>query len=235
MKLSQYNRLVVVEDGTLLYNAVNGAMLLLNDKQLARYKKVCEGDFSDEKYVERLIEMGYVITIDDEHAPMREKYESFINDTQQKHLFITVTDRCNLGCSYCYEEKSDWINMTPETQETLKLWIDKFLDPSTTHFSVTWFGGEPLMNLPAIENLNAHIQQRCNERNITYYHMIITNGTLIPDRVADRLAATGLSTAQITVDGFKDDHDKSRPYLKDIPIDELSPIRWHKGRRQIAA
>jgi uncharacterized protein len=230
MRPSIYNKIVPYGTSHLIFNQVTGALLRVGLKSKHRIETVLNGDFSDQKMVEKLRSLGYLIDEVDERAQLRKVYDEKTSNSIHKHLFITVTDRCNLGCHYCFEDKNQWIKMSAETQETLKEFGRKFLtDTKTNYFGIGWYGGEPTMNMPAVENLSAYFTKLCAEEGISFYQMMITNGTTFTDAITEKIIQLGIKRVQITVDGFKEDHDVSRPYLKDLRLEDMSEAQ----RRQV--
>ena len=71
------------------------------------------------------------------------------------HLEVSVTEKCNLGCPYCYVANQDKF-MTPEVFD--KAWPEfiQLVDRSRSHsegkFHITFFGGEPLLNMELIKH-----------------------------------------------------------------------------------
>jgi uncharacterized protein len=171
--------------------------------------------------------MGFLLdNEDDEKAILKKEYEKSAGNHLKKHIFITTTDRCNLGCHYCFEEKNQWIKMSNETQQALIEYSTKFLTQTPTEsLGVTWYGGEPTMNMPAIINLATFYNKFCKENNIFLYQDIITNGTTLTSHICEVLLNLGVRKAQVTVDGIKEHHDVSRPYLKDLTIEQMSPAQ----------
>lgn len=227
MKPSIYNKVVPYKDSFLLFNQVTGALIKTSKKIFEEVNAVFNGDFSNEKLSERLRTFGYLIEDqDDERLKLKKIYDSKVNNNLNKHLFITVTDRCNLGCHYCFEEKNQWIKMSLETQEQLKLFSEKFLlETKTNFFGIGWYGGEPTMHMSAVENLSKFYTKFCQENNINFYQMMITNGTTLTDAICNKLINLNIKRIQVTVDGYKSDHDNNRPYLKDIKYEEASEIQ----------
>jgi uncharacterized protein len=224
LKTSIYNKIVSYNGDSLIYNQVTGALLKVGSKGLGRIKSVFEGDFSDGSLVDKLINLGYLVESDsDERTVLREVYEKKSQNHLSKHMYITVTDRCNLGCHYCFEEKNQWIKMSVETQDALIQFSKKFIKETPTEsFGIGWYGGEPTMHMPAIERLSRFYKDFCEENSIFFYQMIITNGTTFTDSICDKLLDLGIKKAQVTIDGFKEDHNISRPYLKDLKLEEMS-------------
>jgi uncharacterized protein len=233
MRLSAYNKLVPHQDGTILFNLVSGALVLLTDRTEAEYRRLMDGDYSNVSLVNTLRRLGFVVGDVDERMAMREKYEEIINNCKVKNLYIVVTDRCNLGCHYCYEDKTQWIRMDERTQEQVKKFGVRFLtETPTEYFGIGWYGGEPTMNIPAIENLSSFFGDFCREHGITFFQMMVTNGTTFTDAMAERLVVDlGIRKMQITIDGFKPDHDRNRPFLTSLEEKEMSPVQIEQRKK----
>jgi uncharacterized protein len=76
--------------------------------------------------------------------------------------------------------------------------------------SVSWFGGEPLYGMEAIDDLGPFFTRIAEEAGLRYHTHMTTNGYLLTDDVADRLLAAKINDFQITLDGLPEDHDRHR-------------------------
>lgn len=101
---------------------------------------------------------------------------------------VYVTERCNLGCSYCTEHD----DAVPDPDlPSVKRWIDKLRALGCTRIGIQ--GGEPLLrpDLPAIV---AHVKSRrlaCS---------LATNGFALTERVIRALEDAGLDDLHVSVD-----------------------------------
>lgn len=110
-------------------------------------------------------------------------------------LAIELTAHCNQKCAYCYNawrEDGGAAVGAPEPS-TLLARADKFLDAVDVDY-VTLTGGEPFAHREAL-GLITHLRAR----GVTL--QIISNGGLIDDRLAHKLAALSVSQIQITLNG----------------------------------
>lgn len=234
-EVSRYNSLVPCEDGHLLHSQMKGTLILLNDERTAQYRRMERGDFTGvpKTFLKTLEDGGYFKKKGtDERTKIADFWEQNVSSTLAKALTIVTTDRCNLGCTYCYEAKSEWRMMDDKVQDQLMEFIKIYLTSTPTKsFGVTWFGGEPTLNMQCIERLSAFIADICEENDIPWEPYIITNGTTLTEKVIDRLKACKVRGLQITVDGLKDDHDKMRPYLNTMKIEDMNEHQI-KQRRQ---
>jgi GTP 3',8-cyclase len=111
-----------------------------------------------------------------------------------RNLRLSVTDRCNLRCSYCMPEP-EYVGLPREDIlqfEEIERLVDVFLDLGVDKVRLT--GGEPLLrrDLPA---LVARLASRARVRDLA----MTTNGVLLADH-ADGLARAGLHRLTVSLD-----------------------------------
>jgi radical SAM protein with 4Fe4S-binding SPASM domain len=118
--------------------------------------------------------------------------------------FLVVWDfthLCNLKCRHCYQDAQKALPGELSTGESKKL-IDELSDAGVV--VIAFSGGEPLMRKDIFE-VAAHAASR------DMYVSIATNGTLITPEVAGRLAESGVSYVEISIDGRNAaEHDAMR-------------------------
>lgn len=109
--------------------------------------------------------------------------------------------RCNLTCKHCYALSADHDYPNElSTQEVYSVMDDlkSFKVPV-----LILSGGEPLLRPDIFE-----ISLRAKEMG--FYVGLSTNGTLIDEQMANRIANTGFDYVGISLDGLKETHDKFR-------------------------
>lgn len=112
-----------------------------------------------------------------------------------------VTKACNLRCVHCYASATPGPAPGELSFEEGKALLDDlkaFQVPA-----VLFSGGEPLVR-PDTPELIAYAQ------SLGLSTTLSTNGLLIDDAMADRLAGLGLKYAGISLDGIRNRHDKLR-------------------------
>ena len=125
-------------------------------------------------------------------------------------LTICPTMGCNFACPYCFENHKAG-KMTEKVQDDVVALAERMLDASQKKdLFVTWFGGEPLLAPDIIETLSERLTALCREKGAQYYAGIITNGYLLTQENADLLERCKVESAQITLDGVGEAHDKTR-------------------------
>lgn len=96
-------------------------------------------------------------------------------------LEVSVTEKCNLGCPYCYvANKPTW--MTPEVFDQGLLDLYKLMERSGEYsYYVSFFGGEPLLNWDLIKHAVPILTKDPKNVGIN----IITNLTMIDQEKRD--------------------------------------------------
>jgi len=116
-----------------------------------------------------------------------------------KKLRISVTDKCNMACTYCMpKNNTEWFESGEVLSfEEITRLSSIFANLGVEKIRIT--GGEPLVR-PSIEIL---IKSIAKIRQIKSIGMT-TNGLLLLDR-AEELKSSGLDSVNISLDSFKED------------------------------
>ncbi|KAA2215793.1 radical SAM/SPASM domain-containing protein [Maribacter flavus] len=232
VKLSHYSILFPVEERSefMLYNTRTGGLSILDDKlgstlqDLKAQGNMPLQDFNGyTKEINNLYDQKFIVDakIDekkefhDNYLAQRERANQYLDKTSI-NLTIGTTIICNMGCPYCFEFVKP--NKTLKDEGNIK-GIIRFLEDMIqkapvgewTRFNLTWYGGEPLINKKVIETLTPEILDLCSKHNIDYHSNIITNGLLLDLDTWNFLKKHKVNTVQVTVDGTKEIHEKSRP------------------------
>ena len=112
-----------------------------------------------------------------------------------------ITQRCNLFCMHCYMDSHDRDYPGELTTEEGRRLLDELAAFGVP--TVLFSGGEPLIR-PDIFELASHA------RGLGLRCVLSTNGTLITEETARRIAEAGFSYAGISLDGIGPSHDKVR-------------------------
>ena len=131
---------------------------------------------------------------------------------------ISVTYECNFACPYCIQEgvKGRKLRMDEEMSKKTAVWmIHKAEHLRVNELKPTYYGGEPLLNVDAIETISRMLLDYAEKKGKTYRLNMITNGSLLTEKVLQRLLPLNFNGAKITLDGPREVHDKKRPYVGD--------------------
>lgn len=111
------------------------------------------------------------------------------------YLRLSVTDRCNLRCTYCMPEKMQFLPRSDLLSiDELGLLAEHFIARGIRRIRLT--GGEPLVRrgvIDLIERLGTQVGQGLDELTLT------TNGTMLA-RHAQAIAATGVRRINVSLD-----------------------------------
>ncbi|KAB2818934.1 MAG: radical SAM protein, partial [Candidatus Dadabacteria bacterium] len=117
---------------------------------------------------------------------------------------LLLTEKCNLRCDYCYERYE--YKGSDERQADM---IKKFfgvLSHKYDSVNVSFFGGEPMLEFRRMKEIMAHN----SELNCAFSYSLTSNGTMLALTKLQELLDGNLVQFQITLDGWKDSHDKAR-------------------------
>jgi uncharacterized protein len=158
---------------------------------------------------------GFIVSSDfDELAAIRERFQDARRDTPMV-LTLTTTMDCNLGCYYCYEDRSQHRLEVRDIAPIVELARQRLAVSGKRSLHVDWYGGEPLMNREFMEAGSIALQELCVSQGIRFTASIISNGTCWPEDVAEFVRRHQIRQVQISFDGLRDHHDRRRRYRKE--------------------
>ena len=152
-----------------------------------------------------------------ERRSLDDYFGSIKGDSSRLGVTVLTTLQCNFACDYCFQgDHGDYnkfaAKMSLETSARVAAWIERELDRlSPESLMLTFFGGEPLLNLPVMYDLADRASKATRARGTRLLINIITNGLLLTPEIVDRLEPYGLNGIKITLDGDRDTHDRMRP------------------------
>jgi uncharacterized protein len=225
MQPSMFNVRVPLEGGdeVFLMNTLTDAQLIVS-RDVSEFLDGLSGEsgavFTDEQReaLTTLRENGFVVdSRETDRQNVRDFFHSVRENQDQLRITVLTTLQCNFACDYCFQgDHGDYnkhaAKMSLETAERVARWADERLDAlKPESFALTFFGGEPLLNLPVMYFMAERMWTACEARGVRMLVNIITNGLLLTTDVVDRLAPYGLNGVKITLDGDRDNHNKKRP------------------------
>jgi uncharacterized protein len=219
---SRYNFAVPTVETAVVFNALHGSAVRLGGaRALAEALAepgvlVGEEDLPPALFLE-LVRSRVLVSADtDELAIVAERFHRARADAAIV-VTVTTTMDCNLGCYYCYEDRSgaalDGAN--GDVDALVALVSDTLARSGKRSLHVDWYGGEPLLNLAFLEEASLRLQALCAERGTTYRASIISNGTVWPEDVGGFVARHRIGHAQVTFDGLRANHDRRRHYRRE--------------------
>lgn len=153
--------------------------------------KILVNDYDDEEYINTL--------------KYKKRLESF--STKVLSLVIAPTLGCNFACPYCYEKSLPLELMGDDIQDKIISFANDYSD-YCKGISLCWHGGEPLIAFNQIKQLYSKFENNCKLPILN--NSIVTNGYLLTEEICRFFDKVGLEYMQITLDGNREIHDKTR-------------------------
>jgi uncharacterized protein len=213
---SQFNYLFKTSQNKFyLYNSRTNAFTKLNKFLYYCLQDVSKGKNEINKLEEEIRKMLFEIKAivhhwEDENYILQQQYLKYSQSFNPKNvlgLVIAPTTGCNFACPYCYEDGINYKSMTQEVENRIVDFIKKTSNGDIL-LSLGWHGGEPLMKFDSMVRILELISKE--KRIILKEHNLVTNGYLLNKEKSKVLNKYKLNSIQITIDGLKEQHDKSR-------------------------
>ena len=226
MQSSMFNVRVPLEDRgeVFLMNTFTDAQLIVSPDVVDLLDRLGSGgepaDVTGEERetIEQLVEQGFIVK---DRAAERADLKAFFREVRENThtLKVTVltTLQCNFACDYCIQgDHGDYnktaAKMTLDMAARVSSWIEGRMDAiAPERLVLTFFGGEPLLNMPVLYYMAERLHAACEARGVRPVLNIITNGLLLTREMVERLNPLGLNGVKITLDGDRDAHNRSRP------------------------
>lgn len=196
----EQNAVILTSD---LYDS---AIKLTDRKIIEEYYKLKENGCESiaTELQQGLHELGMLMDHEEFHKVISE-----INERLNKKLLLTImpTEGCNFRCVYCYEDHKPK-TMGREQVDAVK----KFLKREAEHYEyiqLSWFGGEPTLCREIVLEVNHLVQKLTEKTPEKFMSGMTTNGYLLDLESFEKYYESGITSYQITLDGWK--HDEKRP------------------------
>lgn len=110
------------------------------------------------------------------------------------HVIWEITNKCNLKCTHCYNEHvyrdTEWEHLSLEDAQKV---VDKISEGG--YDLIDFLGGEPLL-YPDIVELVSYVISKGMKA------CVVTNGTLLDEKMQEDLIKTGVTMISISIDGI---------------------------------
>lgn len=227
MKFSRYNYLKYSEKyGALLFNTRTRFFISLSRQLFAKLEELSKLNYFEvntlginQDIIEKLIK-GKVFVQQNEDVDFYE-LKKFLRYKQafacnSLSIVLLPTFSCNFKCPYCYENNLPPITITEEVIEGIYSFIKK---KNQNNIDLCWHGGEPLI---AFDKMLSFLNKIRNDKSLSLRsHSMVTNAFLLDERKCKILSDYNLNKIQITVDGNKAYHNKSRIHKSGIPTYDI--------------
>ena len=216
MKNSKYNYIIDYDhDNCVLFNGLTLSMIQFDKKFKSNLKEILSNPHSLEllnaPLKKKLFEHGFIIN-DNENEINKIIHNININSSIPKYtITISPTYECNFSCWYCIQ-RHEKEYMSIETVESIKKHLTNYLvDNNIKIFEIHWFGGEPLLCFNShIKEISEYAMKICEQNEVVFINNITTNGYLINKDMAMAMSHLKFQQFQITIDGCREFHNKTR-------------------------
>ncbi|WP_085026180.1 radical SAM/SPASM domain-containing protein [Ensifer aridi] len=144
---------------------------------------------------------------------------AFVDDAppeayETRALSLAISQKCNLGCTYCYAEGGSFgeapRNMPLDV--ALKA-VDSLLSNAKANerYTLAFLGGEPLTNRAVLRAAVARALEWTGATGCRVNFSITTNGTLVTAEDASFFEEFGFAVT-VSLDGIGEAHDRQRPF-----------------------
>ncbi|MDD5394244.1 MAG: TIGR04463 family radical SAM/SPASM RiPP maturase [Thiothrix sp.] len=212
-KTSRYVITAPLKDGReLAYNGMSGALAVWEPAEAQVFQDIAQGrETTDSRTAAELFYGGYLVTPEtDELELLHGQYRLHRFNRRTLVLTVAPTLACNFACDYCFQGQDKPIETMGQTVQDAVVDFVLKLSHELNHVHIAWYGGEPLLRMNVIEALSDRFMAVCDERNIQYDAMAVTNGYRLTLAVAQTLVKKRVKTVQVTLDGNQVYHDSRR-------------------------
>jgi uncharacterized protein len=214
MQLSRYLKIYPCPDqqgSILLYSTKRSALIQIPQATLrAAQDGTLTGADRD-----TLLRLGFLVP--DAACESLEMRDIFVTANKQRRQFnaiVVLNLDCNLACGYCFEDNFRGnFYMSSETAELLVETVIREQIKKGNPVNIAFYGGEPLLSVPLIKEIAGRLLAAAQKAGTRFNFSLITNGTLLSRSLAQELIPLGLVGAKVTLDGPRETHDVSRPFV----------------------
>jgi uncharacterized protein len=165
-------------------------------------------------FYKELVEHGFIVNEGlNEFDEVKKLSEKIDNNPINYILTVNPTMGCNFKCWYCYETHVNGSKMQGGTIQNILKFMEneKANNPLLQYFSLSFFGGEPLLyfDQTVVPLLEGGLRI-FKDSGIFFSSSFATNGFLIDQAKIDFFKAHAVTGFQITLDGNREYHNKTR-------------------------
>ena len=130
-------------------------------------------------------------------------------------LSLAISQKCNLGCTYCYAEGGSFGGAPKNMPSAVALNSVRRLlaEPRRggEKVNLAFMGGEPLLNREVLRATTIFASRKAREKGVALGLSVTTNGTLLTEEDARFFEDFGFAVT-ISLDGIGETHDALRPF-----------------------
>ena len=221
MEHSFFNVIVPIKNGRLLvYNSLSLDLIVINSDE---YSQLITGRYPE--WHPRLVDLvnSEFLTscAKNQYREIADRDYLYKKTNPFIHMTVMLTESCNFSCAYCNQgQNKESEVLSAQVVNEISNYI-RTTSCSGSEVDVSWFGGEPLLQLDTLIKSSQQLQEACISTGAIYRARVLTNGFLLNKGNALKLYSNNINVAQVSFDGSKIAHDESRYVLKGIGTYEL--------------
>lgn len=215
MSLSKWNSYILLDgESGIIYNAFTDRFIVVKQGSRDLYHaKSGEIDRFSPLFRTQMVEIGALVDKSSDEAAQVDNliHEADFNKSRLQ-IIINPTLDCNFKCWYCYENHIPGSCMSAQVRDSVVALVGNRLGKyrETVECQLSFFGGEPLLQFEdVVRPLIAAAGMICDNKGVRLSLHFTTNGYLINAEMVEFLRHYPTSF-QITLDGGKRDHDRTR-------------------------
>ena len=201
-----------------MYNIFSTALIEIDDDV---YNTIKNGDVGrlNPDYIEPMAAMHFIVNDDvDEYEEYLYFYNSVRYGSAAKILQVIFIPsyNCNLRCPYCMQGLSKERKIIDDNGiNAISGFIKKRVSESrqngvpVSEISIILFGGEPLIAKDKVFKFCNMVRQTADQLSCAISFSMTSNFTMVDDEVIDFIKQYNVTT-QVSIDGTREQHDKSR-------------------------
>lgn len=199
-----------IPDQFLLFSTKTGALVLLPEEDYAALKNGA----TENDYIAPLTEMGFLVEdVEAEHLEVARYLDDINRYNPNLTLAVILGMECNFSCKYCFEGKQKGKKvMDDRTADQLISFVKKHFKPGKKKLILQIYGGEPLLYTKRIIYLAKHLKPFVEAMGAEFVFDLVSNGSLLSEKVVDELNKWGMDGVKVTIDGPPENHNHFRPF-----------------------
>ncbi|MDD4036198.1 MAG: radical SAM protein [Bacilli bacterium] len=218
-KKSKYLYYYKEDDVYVLYSTKTGTIAIMESDETKDIDTIINNDTFGIKEINinlfnELLKYDFIIDYNtNEEKDVVEKINSYLKNSKTFSSTVFITNQCNFNCGYCFVKKNiESISST--TIDKLYLLYNKMSD-AYEELHISWFGGEPLLELKKMITINTNLHSICNIKGRNLKSSVVTNGYLLTLRNFLKMYDAGINEIQVTLDENSIIHNKYRTHITD--------------------
>ncbi|HTV67737.1 MAG TPA: radical SAM protein [Rhizobiaceae bacterium] len=195
MRASRYNIASQPLNGErALFNTATGNLAFVTNRE---YENILSGIVSDPEFVK----LGYIVPDHLDEIKVAIDRRASVRARPRRALSVTIvpTLRCNFSCGYCYNGVNHKSGDAGASFKGAFKYIKNEL-ASGEPLHVTWYGGEPTLQLDEILSQSVDLKELCSARGSHFSCDLLTNGSTLNEKQCAKLVELPLTDIQVSID-----------------------------------